>query len=1003
MAIRLSLSRWIADLDAASYVELFPGSRIGRPLAPVRDRFADYFVALVAELFDLLRAQAASQPDDWSALGNALADLAAGTDEAAQVGISRDDPALFGATAFVFGGFPASAFMVAQTLSRDAIRSDAERACAELLLKPAALTSPTASRLVEAIRVGDMAAIDALQIQTANDAAAALTAGPKKWIPATLLERLVDRLASRNVRAVLPDGASDLWQPLVASLLARRPPIWEYFPSQMEAIRGGLLTSTDSFSLQMPTGAGKTALTETLLYYHARTQPDSAAALIVPYRSLASELRRSMVRRLNAIGVRAMSLYGGSVPTADEVRDLDRVSTVVATPETLSGLLGANESLYRRLSLVVCDEGHLLDSGGRGVALELLLARLRGRETGSPRFVFVSAITPNVEEINTWLGGTAETVVVSDYRPALAEFAFLHDVLAPSDSVDLVMHPEMEEPSRFAIHRFLKQDDFRWQNPQTGRPNTYSWGTVKVRAIATARKAMRLGPVAVFTTTKTGNQGAIALARELVNQLRIPLTLPTPLTFADRNEVDRAHEYLALEYGQDWTGTEAISVGAALHHGDIPQETREVLEQLVRTSAVPIVVCTNTLAEGVNLPIRTLVLYTTRRRTPSGQVLPLLTRDIKNLVGRAGRPGASTKGLVVCANEGEWPLVRRVALQQGTEPVHGALLELLLRLQRAVARQPRQLTNLALEGTPELRPLVDGIDATLIDLVAEEVGEGELVTIARRVASETFAFEQADPDASATLERVFELRAARVSEARENGRIGWVRRTGARLRHVDAVVEGLMVARPEWDGVVDPLDPTLVRAILGWAWDQSDVREAVRTAYRLDDDQEIRTVRAPFMDHVNAWLRGERIVGIAASTGRPVDEVVQIQTQAVTYALQTIIEQGVALLEVALEAVGRPFSPAVSVFVEHLRYGVPTRHALRLSTEGLRHRSAAVALGQALVVRGTDALRAEPIAPEALAELDDNPELWRQQLGSLVIENTRSDLVAPVGRAGRPE
>ena len=76
---------------------------------------------------------------------------------------------------------------------------------------------------------------------------------------------------------------------------------------------------------------------------------------------------------------------------------------MVATPEALSGLLTAETSFYQRVSLVICDEGHLLDSVGRGVALELLLARFKTRKGGSPRFVFVSAIVPNVEEINAWL------------------------------------------------------------------------------------------------------------------------------------------------------------------------------------------------------------------------------------------------------------------------------------------------------------------------------------------------------------------------------------------------------------------------------------------------------------------------------------------------------------------------------------------------------------------------------------------------------------------------
>src|SRR5690606_15363651 len=123
----------------------------------------------------------------------------------------------------------------------------------------------------------------------------------------------------------------------------------------------------------------------------------------------------------------ARCAYGGTVPTGDEVRDLDSTRVMVATPEALSGILSAEPAFFRRIALVICDEGHLLDGAGRGVSLELLLARMRARED-APRIVFVSAIVPNIEEINSWLGGTTETVVRSDYRPALAEFAVLQPV-----------------------------------------------------------------------------------------------------------------------------------------------------------------------------------------------------------------------------------------------------------------------------------------------------------------------------------------------------------------------------------------------------------------------------------------------------------------------------------------------------------------------------------------------------------------------------------------------
>ncbi len=990
--LRPSLTTWIADVDASDYLSAFPGTRLGRDVVAVAERYPDYFISLLAELFEMLRSEGHSSPDDWATLGNAFAELAVGdgADPARHAGIALDDSLLFGAVSFYFGGYPASAHLVARGMSRDRDRSDVEQACLELLLRPPATRSTTLARLLEAIRDGDRRSIDRLKDEAESAAATALAEGPMQWVPARILERLLDRMAVRNLRAVLPDGYTEFWSPLVRSLLSRQ--VWEFFPSQMQAISAGLLDDDATYSLQMPTGAGKTALTETLLFKHARSDPASAAVLIVPYRSLATELRKTMVSRLSAMGVLARAAYGGSVPIGTEVRDLAALSVLVATPETLSGLIGADDAFYRRISLVICDEGHLLDSVGRGVALELLLARFRARIPAAPRFVFVSAIVPNVEEINAWLGGRAETVVVSDYRPALGEFARLQVELGPPRAVNLIMHPEAPVPTQFPLEGFLTSEDFVFTNTRSGRPNTYGWTSIKTLAVAAGRKAMRLGPVAIFAATKSGNQGAIGLAQELVDQVAVGLPLPHPTMFADRAALEPATEYLSLEFGSDWIGTKALAEAAILHHGDIPQEVREVLEDLVRSRSAPLIICTTTLAEGVNLPIRTMVLYTTTRRNREGRRKDLLTRDIRNLVGRAGRPGASTRGLVICANEREWPTVRRVALQEAFEDVRGALHQLLITLRRSLAIQRVELTNPVLEASGWLHTFIDGIDATLVDLAAEEIGQEELAAMAIRLADETFAAQQADDQSKRLLRSVFELRATRVIEVRTSGRLAWVRRTGTRLRLVDAVADDLIGRWERWADVTDALDAEMVQVILSWAWEQPELQAVVREAYRLSPTDAVGAVRDRFMAHVSSWLAGERFEQIAAATHAEIDETLRVHAQAVAYSLQTVIDQGLALLELALEPTGRALARPVRQFAEHLRFGVPSSVGRQLAARGLRHRAAFVALAAALERAEVDQGDSTELVLAADLEMETNQDLWVERLGELVFHNTRIDL-----------
>lgn len=986
--MRETLAKWVSDAGALYHVERFGFSQPPLQLSYLRSRGDDYYISLVAELFDRLH-EPYNDSVDWSQLGNAITQAGGvGVDQAPVYrGILEPEAAVLAAAAFYFGGYSASAYLTLKATDPGAL-SEMQRACYELLARPSTITSARVRSLVGAVRRGNLDAIQAQSEEAAEREAFALKSAPDEWVGWRLFRRILSRFQETNIRAVLPDGDSEFWDSLVRSLLNRDPPVWDFFPSQIDAIRSGLLGGATSYSIQMPTGAGKTALSETLLYYHLKRHPEDVAILLVPYRSLAAELRGSLVKRLGRMGLPARCAYGGTVPTRDEVQDFDEMRALVATPEALSGLLSAEPNLFARVFLVICDEGHLLDGGARGVGLELLLARMRAREIGPPKFVFVSAIVPNIEEINTWLDGTGETVVRSDYSPALAEFAVLRvSGTNTRTTVSLQIHPH-KDASTFSIEHFLSRDDFRYRNASTGRLNTFSFNSMKTQAIAAARKALSMGSVAVFAANKRGNQGAVGLANELLAQLESPLPMPAPMQFVeDGAKLQAAVEYFTLEYGASWVGTRALAAGAVLHHGDIPQETREVVEALVRKEDVRLAICTNTLAEGVNLPIRTLVLYSVQRRGPDGAAENLLARDIKNLVGRAGRAGATTKGLVICANPGQWALVAPVAQQQPGERVSGALLELMRRLQSALSQQSLTLTNDILEGVTALHTLIDGIDATLIDLAAEELGEDELVRIAGELSSQTFAARQAEPATTALMKQVFELRAQRVAAIKGAGRLDWIRETGTRARMLESVEAKLLPMRERWDDIEAATDPELVEALLTWAWDLPEMAEAVKEAYRG-----VPPTRSDFTRVLEAWIDGQPLIELARRASIDIDAMLGVHARVISHVLQVAVEQGVGLLKKLLEADDRELAQAVADFPEHLRFGVPTAAAKVLAAGGLRHRRAAVALGRSPEL-GTLVDRSA-VFPTARHLLDDR-ERWLPAMGRLVLDNTLEDLRDP--------
>lgn len=984
--VREGLRRWVADADTRGKIEAFALGELMPDLAYQDGRDIDLQSTLTGELFDLIRSNT-DDVRDWGTVANGFTRLARGVQEPAQ-----SDLLFYAAAAFYLGGFSASAYVTIRQASREHLKTDLYGACYDLLARPDSVQSSRVTELLDALRSGTQQSIRLARDAASEAVADARATGPDAWVSAVVFAALLDRFAVTNVRAILPDGEKSIWDPLIDSLLTRRPPVWDFFPSQRVAIEAGLLTGTDTYSLQMPTGAGKTALTETLIFSHlSRRTGDDLAVVLVPFRSLGTELRASLGESLTALGYPTRTIYGGIVPSPEETDDLDAVRVIIATPESLTGLLDSAPDLSRRLTMLICDEGHLLDSkGGRGVGLELLLARFRARET-PPRIVFVSAIVPNIGEINSWLGGTDETVVRSDFRPADAEYSYLlpSEKSGRSLRINLQMHSSNDTnlPSR-VLPGFLTAADFDYVNPENGRHKIWPNSSIKSHAVAAARKALPLGSVAVFATAKTGHQGVLGLALELIGQKEAGLNLPDPAAMIPKASlplIAEVVEYLTREYGATWTGTRAVSSGAVIHHGDLPQETREVLEELLRARHIRLVFCTSTLAEGVNLPIRTLVLYSTERMEGKNRVR-MLTREIKNLVGRAGRAGTETRGLVICANPSSWPALKDVAEGAPGERVNGALLAL---IQEANRTTDVPLDNWVLETEQSWLAVTDGIDATLLELLSDEIQPGAFIEVAREVADSTFAYQLANGQARELLEKIFTLRAARLTELRASGRLSLSTRTGARVRLLDSVLDDLL-PRCDWTREEASIDVPLLRELLEWAWAQGDMRRALLESYLQSGDEPVLPPIDDLQDQLVSWLRGDTFDEIAQSQKRDVDRVLRIHSGVVSFTLATLVEQAFAVLARHFEQMGERIAPAYALLPDFLRYGTTSIEARDLLATGVRHRRAAILLGAELATDPGPRFLT-PIK-QASRILDADPEHWREVLGSFVYSRTVRDV-----------
>jgi hypothetical protein len=239
---------------------------------------------------------------------------------------------------------------------------------------------------------------------------------------------------------------------------------------------------------------------------------------------------------------------------------------------------------------------------------------------------------------------------------------------------------------------------------------------------------------------------------------------------------------------------------------------------------------------------------------------------------------------------------------------------------------------------------------------------------------------------------VFELRAQRIAAIYQSGRLGWLRETGTRVRLLDSVEHSLLRLRENWDDIVSPTDPELIEALLAWAWTQPDVMRNVSVAYRENPPS-----REVFKEILTSWIEGAPIVDISTDAGLDVNDMLEVHTRVLTYALHVNIEQAISLLTKFLETDGRSIAQAVTEFPEYLRFGVSTPAARALLAGGVRHRRAAVELGRSAELRegGTDDHRQIFLIAQQLLT---NTGRWLPSLGRLVLENTIADVSDVVAR-----
>jgi ATP-dependent RNA helicase HelY len=388
-----------------------------------------------------------------------------------------------------------------------------------------------------------------------------------------------------------------------------------------------------------PTGAGKTVIAEFAIWLAMR-QPTAKVFYTTPIKALSNQKYAELVE---AYGESEVGLLTGDTNVNPRAR------VVVMTTEVLRNMIYADSDLLGDLAYVVLDEVHYLADRFRGPVWEEVILHL----PSEVRLVSLSATVSNAEEFGDWLqtvrGDT--DVIVSEDRPVPLD----QHVLVGSKMVDLFdssgaaatnrVNPELMRLVGAASrgsnrgggnrrgHRGLPMDH---RGPRQERLHR--------EGIVHMLDERQLLPAIFFVFSRNGCDQGVR------HVLRSGLSLTTA---HERNEIRETAEFhcrtlldedlAVLGY---WEWLEGLERGVAAHHAGLLPAFKEVVEDLFQRKLLKVVFATETLALGVNMPARTVVLEKLEKFNGEARV-PITPGEYTQLTGRAGRRGIDVEGHAV--------------------------------------------------------------------------------------------------------------------------------------------------------------------------------------------------------------------------------------------------------------------------------------------------------------------------------------------------------------------
>jgi ATP-dependent RNA helicase HelY len=401
---------------------------------------------------------------------------------------------------------------------------------------------------------------------------------------------------------------------------------FEFDPFQVAACNA--LSEGAGVLVAAPTGSGKTVVGEYAI--HLALSQGRKCFYTTPIKALSNQKYGDLVRRYDSATVGLL--------TGDNAINGD-APVVVMTTEVLRNMLYAGSATLRDLGYVVLDEVHYLADRARGAVWEEVIIHL----PESVRVVALSATVSNAEEFGDWLtqvrGGTG--VVVDEHRPV----PLWQHMLAGRRLYDLFTDDDHHQVNPELL-RFAQRDAYRVPSsrPKRGQARPRRTPPPYRPEIIDRLDSAGLLPAIDFIFSRAGCDAAVTECLHAGLRLTTPDEAAHIESVAARRTADIPEQDLAVLGYHDWVT--ALRRGIAAHHAGLLPAFKEVVEELFAAGLVRAVFATETLALGVNMPARTVVIEKLDKW--NGETHALLTAgEYTQLTGRAGRRGIDVEGHAV--------------------------------------------------------------------------------------------------------------------------------------------------------------------------------------------------------------------------------------------------------------------------------------------------------------------------------------------------------------------